>query len=200
MHKLTRLYSVRRNLLNLSRQNTCRTFVSSLKSNHQVYSTSSNQKDVQKDEEAPNSLLARLMSPVVDYYKPKYHVIQLGEIFYKTCALQGCDKEFYIKDCNLPDNFQTWFSITQLHVWMLMVRLRAEPNGKEIVQQMVNFYFLDAEQRIKDAGVTSSKIVTSTVKDLVAGFHGGVMAYDEGMCKDDPVLAAALWRFVFLQQ
>ncbi|KAK9710600.1 Serine carboxypeptidase 3, variant 3 [Basidiobolus ranarum] len=104
---------------------------------------------------------------------------------------------FSKSDCNLPDNFQTWFSITQLHVWMLMVRLRAEPNGKEIVQQMVNFYFLDAEQRIKDAGVTSSKIVTSTVKDLVAGFHGGVMAYDEGMCKDDPVLAAALWRNLF---
>ncbi|KAK9728494.1 Serine carboxypeptidase 3, variant 2 [Basidiobolus ranarum] len=137
------------------------------------------------------------MSPVVDYYKPKYHAIQLGERFYKTCANQGFDKEFYIQGCNLPDNFQTWFSITQLHVWMLMVRLRPEPNGKEIVQQMVNFYFLDAEQRIKDAGVTSGKIVSTTVKDLVAGFHGGVMAYDEGLCKDDAVLTAALWRNLF---
>lgn len=37
-------------------------------------------------------------------------------------------------------------------------------------------------------------MIDSYIKDLVAQFHGGVVAYDEGMCKDDPVLAAALWR------
>jgi cytochrome b pre-mRNA-processing protein 3 len=42
--------------------------------------------------------------------------------------------------------------------------------------------------------ITQQKVITSYVKDLLAQFHGGVVAYDEGMCKDDPVLAAALWR------
>lgn len=37
-------------------------------------------------------------------------------------------------------------------------------------------------------------MINSYIKDLLAQFHGGVVAYDEGMCKDDPVLAAALWR------
>jgi len=33
--------------------------------------------------------------------------------------------------------------------------------------------------------------------DFLAQFHGGVLAYDEGMCKDDPIMAAALWRNLF---
>jgi cytochrome b pre-mRNA-processing protein 3 len=99
---------------------------------------------------------------------------------------------------------------------MLMVRLRAEDHGKIYIQELVNRFFEDAEERIRLHGVrdrcktlltktianksnyvlqvTSGRIVNSYVKDLLAQFHGGVVAYDEGMCKDDPVLAAALWR------
>jgi len=36
-------------------------------------------------------------------------------------------------------------------------------------------------------------------KDRVMAFHGGILAYDEGMCKSDPVLAAALWRNVYTE-
>lgn len=97
-----------------------------------------------------------------------------------------------------------------------MVRLRAEDHGKIYIQELVNRFFEDAEERIRLHGVrlrcktlltktianknnyvlqvTSGRIVNSYVKDLLAQFHGGVVAYDEGMCKDDPVLAAALWR------
>ena len=39
-------------------------------------------------------------------------------------------------------------------------------------------------------------MINNYIKDLLAQFHGGVVAYDEGMCKDDPVLAGALWRWV----
>lgn len=105
-------------------------------------------------------------------------------------ALNVCTLE-----CNLPDNFQSWFSITQLHVWMLMVHLRAEGQGKLYIQELVNRFFEDAEIRIRDHGITQQKVITSYIKDLLAQFHGGVVAYDEGMCKDDPVLAAALWRY-----
>ena len=56
-------------------------------------------------------------------------------------------------ECNLPDNFQSWFSVTQLHVWMLMVHLRAEGNGKLYIQELVNRFFEDAEDRIRSHGV-----------------------------------------------
>lgn len=109
---------------------------------------------------------------------------------------RGFNKILYI-ECNLPDNFQSWFSVTQLHVWMLMVHLRAEKQGKLYTQELVNRFFEDAEARIRDHGITQQKVINSYIKDLLAQFHGGVVAYDEGMCKDDPVLAAALWRNLF---
>jgi len=51
--------------------------------------------------------------------------------------------------CGLPDNFQTWFSVTHLHVWLLMVRIRAEKNGKVFQQQLVNHFFHDIEDRMR---------------------------------------------------
>jgi cytochrome b pre-mRNA-processing protein 3 len=58
------------------------------------------------------------------------------------------------------------------------------------VEDNKKFYFEGSTKSFNDSG----RIVNSYVKDLLAQFHGGVVAYDEGMCKDDPVLAAALWR------
>ena len=63
------------------------------------------------------------------------------------------DINFLKKECNLPDNFQSWFSVTQLHVWMLMVHLRAEGQGKLYIQELANRFFEDAEVRIRDHGV-----------------------------------------------
>ncbi|CAO3673792.1 unnamed protein product [Rhizopus stolonifer] len=121
--------------------------------------------------------LAKLMG----YYSKNSTAIRASRTLYMECALQmDLNKDFFVKECNLPDNFQSWFSVTQLHIWMLMVHLRAEGNGKIYIQELVNQFFEDAEDRIR-----------------AHGFHGGVVAYDEGMCKDDPVLAAALWRNLF---
>ncbi|KAG0736343.1 hypothetical protein G6F57_007556 [Rhizopus arrhizus] len=138
--------------------------------------------------------LARLMG----YYSKSSTAIRASRTLYAECAQQmDLNKDFYIKECNLPDNFQSWFSVTQLHVWMLMVHLRAEGNGKLYIQELVNRFFEDAEDRIRSHGITQQKVINSYIKDLLAQFHGGVVAYDEGMCKDDPVLAAALWRNLF---
>ncbi|KAJ1677513.1 Ubiquinol cytochrome-c reductase assembly protein Cbp3, partial [Spiromyces aspiralis] len=101
---------------------------------------------------------------------------------------------FWLKDANLPSTFQTWFSVQALYIWMLMVRLRAIPHYKHYSQELVDNWFLDAEARIKAAGIRSSKVVNDTLKDLVSSFRGAVLAYDEGLVKGDAVLASAVWR------
>ncbi|CAG8490282.1 5988_t:CDS:2 [Funneliformis mosseae] len=98
-------------------------------------------------------------------------------------------RELYQMSCGLPDSFQTWFAVTLLHIWMLMVRFRVENEGKIFMQQLVNHLFEDAEWRMRE-----------DYGDLLSQFHGGVMAYDEGMCKDDPVLASALWRNILITE
>ncbi|KAI7866031.1 ubiquinol-cytochrome C chaperone-domain-containing protein [Spinellus fusiger] len=138
--------------------------------------------------------LARLMG----YYSEGSTAIRSSHDLYQLCSKQlDLNKDFFIQTCHLPDNFQTWFSVTQLHVWMLMVRLRAEDNGKLYIQEIVNRFFDDTEDKIREYGISQQRVIKSYIKDLLAQFHGGVVAYDEGMCKEDPVLAAALWRNLF---
>ncbi|KAI9295767.1 hypothetical protein K502DRAFT_324168 [Neoconidiobolus thromboides FSU 785] len=117
---------------------------------------------------------------------------------YTSCEeMLDDNKEFFVEVCGLPDNFQTWFSITQLHLWMVMVRIRAEPNGRATNQMLVNRFFNGVEHKIRDYGIKSERIVVKTVKEMIQSFRGSNLAYDEGMCKSDLVLAAALWRNFF---
>ncbi|KAG6853294.1 hypothetical protein C0991_005389 [Blastosporella zonata] len=51
--------------------------------------------------------------------------------------------------CRLPPTFQSWFTVTNLHIWMLTVRLRALPDGKEYTQALIDHFFIDIEDRIR---------------------------------------------------
>ncbi|KAJ1916797.1 Ubiquinol cytochrome-c reductase assembly protein Cbp3 [Mycoemilia scoparia] len=102
--------------------------------------------------------------------------------------------DFWLAKANLPPTFQTWFSIQTMYLWLLTVRLRSIPNNKHYNQELVDNLFMDAEQKIRRAGIKSGKIINDTLKDLVSSFRGSLMAYDEGMIKGDAVLASALWR------
>ncbi|CAB4385076.1 unnamed protein product [Rhizophagus irregularis] len=148
-----------------------------------------------------HNLLVRL-AKAFGYYDLPVQAIRITRELYQMCSKHYDDnKEFYIGACGLPDSFQTWFSVTLLHIWMLMVRFRVENEGKIFMQQLVNHLFEDAEWRMReDYGITSNSIIRHYIKDLLNQFHGGVMAYDEGMCKDDPVLAAALWRNILVTE
>jgi cytochrome b pre-mRNA-processing protein 3 len=54
-------------------------------------------------------------------------------------------------ECHLPPTFQSWFTITNLHVWLLTVRLRAlpKPHGPEHIQGLIDHFFIDVEDRIR---------------------------------------------------
>src|ERR1700722_13493813 len=54
-------------------------------------------------------------------------------------------------DCHLPPTFQSWFTITNLHIWLLTVRLRAlpPPHGEAYIQSLIDHFFLDVEDRIR---------------------------------------------------
>lgn len=73
---------------------------------------------------------------------------QQGELFTFTLELES-----YIAylDCHLPPTFQSWFTVTNLHIWMLTVRLRALPrgHGKPYNQALIDHFFIDVEDRIR---------------------------------------------------
>ncbi|KDR65768.1 hypothetical protein GALMADRAFT_131306 [Galerina marginata CBS 339.88] len=73
--------------------------------------------------------------------------------FYEqVCAVMpDQESDFWQNECSLPPTFQSWFTITNLHVWMLTVRLRALPpeHGKAYQQALVDHFFIDIEDRIR---------------------------------------------------
>jgi cytochrome b pre-mRNA-processing protein 3 len=131
------------------------------------------------------------------YDRPSSVAIRLSRLLYASCTRESRRKEVYIGACGLQDNFNTWFSVTQLYIWMLMVRLRSEPHGKMISQELVNRFFEDAEDKVTALGVRNGRVLRAIMLERISIFHGGVLAYDEGMCKSDAVLAGALWRNLY---
>ena len=85
-----------------------------------------------------------------------------------------------MKECHLPPTFQSWFTVTNLHVWILTTRLRAlpAPHGQVYVQGLIDHFFLDVEDRVRQvlqprpqltpASPTNTSTTTSTTKPPLA--------------------------------
>ncbi|KAG4305789.1 hypothetical protein PORY_000699 [Pneumocystis oryctolagi] len=147
--------------------------------------------------------IALWIAPAMGWYRPRSVSIRRTRELYMYCAKKGLQDE----NCNswyskhlLPPSFQTWFHITMLHVWMLMVRIRALPKKitKMYQQEFINHFFEDCEYRMRnDYKIRSERIISLYMKDLLMQFHGSVFAYDEGLYRGDSVLALALWRNLY---
>ncbi|THH20503.1 hypothetical protein EW146_g878 [Bondarzewia mesenterica] len=74
-------------------------------------------------------------------------------LYKELCAGRAEEEESFWRDeCCLPSTFQSWFTITNLHVWILTTRLRAlpSPKGQEHIQGLIDHFFLDVEERIRE--------------------------------------------------
>lgn len=56
----------------------------------------------------------------------------------------------------MPDTFFSWFLVTELHVWMLMVRFMAEgEEGKLVISKVVEAMWHDVLLRAELLGVSN---------------------------------------------
>ncbi|KTW27905.1 uncharacterized protein T551_02872 [Pneumocystis jirovecii RU7] len=171
-----------------------------------MFSTVSSMHHDRKDTISHLSLFKKivlLIAPAMGWYSPRSISIRKARELYIHCAEQGIQgsncNDWYSRHLLSP-SFQTWFHITMLHVWMLMVRIRALPKKvtKMYQQELVNHFFEDCEYRMRnDYRIRSERIISFYMKDLLMQFHGSVFAYDEGFYKNDYVLALALWRNLY---
>ncbi|TFY76045.1 hypothetical protein EWM64_g7967 [Hericium alpestre] len=73
-------------------------------------------------------------------------------IYENLCAVRAEEEQdFWQHECHLPPTFQSWFTVTNLHVWLITTRLRAlpSPHGQEHIQGLIDHFFLDVEDRIR---------------------------------------------------
>lgn len=103
---------------------------------------------------------------------------------------------------NLPNTFNSWFLITELHVWMLMVRAMAEgsekgQNGNVMRNCIVEAMWSDVNKRAKKLNAGNSSEMRNQIQILSEQFQAALITYDEGLMFDDKALAGALWRRFF---
>ncbi|CUS09027.1 unnamed protein product [Tuber aestivum] len=107
---------------------------------------------------------------------------------------------FWYDVCDRPKTFMSWAQVTVLHMWMFVVRIRAFEldRVKTWQQHFVDHFFYDAEGKmIHTYNISSGGQRKTYLKDLYSQYRGMIAGYDEGLCKGDAVLAAAIWRNVF---
>ncbi|VDL57759.1 unnamed protein product [Hymenolepis diminuta] len=120
-----------------------------------------------------------------------------GENIYAVCAEYPEFKDF-VEKLNLPDIFQTWFSLTTLHIWMCLVRLRREgQEGRIMKNAFIQLIWTDLKGRMKPFGIIRKQ--HDHIDQFKSQFFGSVFAYDEALLMhSDAALAAALWRNLFI--
>jgi cytochrome b pre-mRNA-processing protein 3 len=98
----------------------------------------------------------------------------------------------------LAPTFSTWSQVTYLHLYILVVRLRALPDPdlvRKYQQYVLDHFSHAAEEKMTVLhGMTANSVRTRYLKDLFLQWRGLLASYDEGLVKGDAVLAAALWR------
>ncbi|GAA5870655.1 hypothetical protein JCM3774_001717 [Rhodotorula dairenensis] len=141
------------------------------------------------------------LAKLFGYHSQTSTAIRTTSDYYDRCAERGeVEAPFFYEECSLPPSFQTWFSLTTLHVWLLTVRFRAlpAPMGRTYIQELINHMFIDVELRMRGPyAVTQGRLIKGYMKDLLEQYHGACAAYDEGLIRGDAVLAAAVWRNLF---
>ncbi|KAI0182942.1 ubiquinol-cytochrome C chaperone-domain-containing protein [Xylaria flabelliformis] len=112
----------------------------------------------------------------------------------------GEGKGMWHDDFKLPPTFSTWSQVTMLHMYLVFARLRNldRDAARSWQAQLVDHFFFDAEERMDlGHGISSRGLRNKYLKDLFVQWRGIVAAYDEGVAKNDAVLASAIWRNIF---
>jgi len=123
-----------------------------------------------------------------------------GYILLTHCVqLQNLEKFFRVFD--MPDTFNSWFLVTELHIWMLSARLMTEGEyGRTTRNAIIEALWQDCDQRAKSISDLPSSIRTKQILDISEQFQAALFVYDEGLVGGDKELANALWRRFFLSQ
>ncbi|XP_037077781.1 ubiquinol-cytochrome-c reductase complex assembly factor 1-like [Pollicipes pollicipes] len=97
----------------------------------------------------------------------------------------------------MPDTFFSWYLVTELHVWMICVRLGDDgAEGKFCRNQLITAMWEDLETRAKKLGPVSTTVRSEQLQQTNQHFQAALLGYDEGLT-EDRVLAGALWRRLF---
>jgi len=121
-----------------------------------------------------------------------------GSYLMNRCA-NGVDVLDFFREFDLPDTFFSWYIVSELHLWMISVRLMSEDcnDCQEVRNWMLKQFWNDCDTRAKEVGEKSATERSEAVAEMAEQFNAAIMVYDEGIVGDDKTLANAIWRRFF---
>lgn len=108
----------------------------------------------------------------------------------------------FFEEFDMPDTFNSWFLVTELHTWMLLTRVMNEgpetgQDGRFMRNCIVEAMWADVQVRSKKLSMDNPSAARQQVAILSEQFQATLINYDEGLMSDDKILASALWRRFF---
>lgn len=124
--------------------------------------------------------------------------MQLASIYLMESSTDKIDCLKWIEYFEMKDSVSSWFLITMLHNWMILVRLtQSDKRSEYFKSQLIKRQWEDYSARISKLGHFPAKQKRRFINDCSLGFHAALVAYDEGLINTDRELAASLWRTFF---
>ncbi|KAK0557183.1 Serine carboxypeptidase 3 [Tilletia horrida] len=147
--------------------------------------------------------VVKTLAKMMGYNTRESTAIRVTSDLYDACTdAVELNADFWYEECGLPRTYQTWFQLTNLHVWLLLVRFRAFPTRAQsqvYAQEIINHFFIDAESRMRERfGVQTARLVKGYMRDMHQQQRGAVLSLDEALGRNsDAFMAAALWRNIW---
>ncbi|KAI3428057.1 hypothetical protein D9Q98_006442 [Chlorella vulgaris] len=147
--------------------------------------------------ETQRSLAVRALLSLGGYYSRESRHMRSAKRLY-TAVTEQATAPLFLQTMGMSAEFQHIHSSLCLHIWLLLVRLRAEgKSGKQLAQLLYDDFQTDVEHRARQAGVRVR--LQKQLTELEKAFYGSSMAYDRAMAGEEG-LDKALLRNVYMME
>ncbi len=134
---------------------------------------------------------------MLQWLKTRWCTHHTASLLYDRIVAQARQPAFYL-DFGVPDTVSGRFEMIVLHLFIVLERLRADPETpNDPGQQLVETFFATLDHEMREMGV-GDMAVPKKMQKAAGGFYGRIQAYADAVRDDDPaVLTTALERNVF---
>ncbi|XP_035704971.1 ubiquinol-cytochrome-c reductase complex assembly factor 1 isoform X2 [Folsomia candida] len=101
----------------------------------------------------------------------------------------------FFKHCELEDTFISWFTVVELHLWLLGARIMQEgADGRVVRNSMFQALWEDCDLKSKKLDGALASARKRQILELGDQFQATLVSYDEGLLGNDVVLAVHVNR------
>ncbi|XP_033727505.1 ubiquinol-cytochrome-c reductase complex assembly factor 1-like isoform X2 [Pecten maximus] len=130
--------------------------------------------------------------------KVPYKHIELAAYRIWLCISDHTDHGQFIEALGLPDTFNTWFLVNELHIWIILTRLNFEGvEGRYFRNVLITMMWKSTETRMKEMETVTFSERKEYSEQMKHHLQNAFLFYDEGLLSDDKALANALWNILF---